>query len=474
MFRRMPLWLVAALIPLDFAAVICAGVAAWLLRFHPLVQALRPVIFRLSFADYFSLVILAATLNTVIIAVLGLYKFRQEISMLSTMTRLVLACFVTFAAITSAIFIRQELFDSRFLVITGWLLAIIFLLTERSLINLVIALGGSKLGLPTIKILLVGHDHISEKIKQILDDNSSLGMRVVKSINSPDISEISTYLERGGVIEEILLSDPSYPKEDVVDLIEFAHDQHIRFSFVPNLFQTLTANATGAVIGGIPVVELRRTPLEGWGRISKRILDIIGSMVAIIVFSPFMAAIAIAIKLDSEGPVLYRSKRFGPKREFIMLKFRTMKIEYCTGDDYPYSKQAEQLESSLIEKHNIRQGPVPKVLNDPRRTRLGRFLERTSLDELPQFFNSLKGDISLVGPRPHLQKEVAHYEKVHKRVFAVKPGITGMAQIAGRSDLNFDDEVRLDLYYIENWSLWLDLIIIFKTPFVILFRRHKS
>ena len=354
------------------------------------------------------------------------------------------------------------------------LLAIIFLLTERSLINLVIALGGSKLGLPTIKILLVGHDHISEKIKQILDDNSSLGMRVVKSINSPDISEISTYLERGGVIEEILLSDPSYPKEDVVDLIEFAHDQHIRFSFVPNLFQTLTANATGAVIGGIPVVELRRTPLEGWGRISKRILDIIGSMVAIIVFSPFMAAIAIAIKLDSEGPVLYRSKRFGPKREFIMLKFRTMKIEYCTGDDYPYSKQAEQLESSLIEKHNIRQGPVPKVLNDPRRTRLGRFLERTSLDELPQFFNSLKGDISLVGPRPHLQKEVAHYEKVHKRVFAVKPGITGMAQIAGRSDLNFDDEVRLDLYYIENWSLWLDLIIIFKTPFVILFRRHKS
>ena len=157
-----------------------------------------------------------------------------------------------------------------------------------------------------------------------------------------------------------------------------------------------------------------------------------------------------------------------------MFKFRTMKLEYCTGDDYPYSKQAEQLESSLIEKHNIRQGPVPKVLNDPRRTRLGRFLERTSLDELPQFFNSLKGDISLVGPRPHLQKEVAHYEKVHKRVFAVKPGITGMAQIAGRSDLNFDDEVRLDLYYIENWSLWLDLIIIFKTPFVILFRRHKS
>ena len=473
MFKRLPLWFVVILVPLDFIAASLAGVVAWLLRFHPMIQSLKPVIFKLSFTEYFYLVLLAAAFNTVVIASLGLYNVRQEVKLLGTVTKLIFAASVTFAAITSAIFIRQELFDSRFLVIAWWFFAISFLLLERSAVNFFIDRLGSKIGFPVIKILLIGQDHVSERLAKILNEDRSLGMRVVKHLFAPDKNEISA-LVADNLIDEILLADTNYPKEKILELIEFANERHLLFSFVPNLFQTLTVNSKTAVIGDVPFVELRRTPLEGWGKIVKRAADMMGSTLGIIFFAPLMLAIALAIKHDSPGPILYKSKRVGPSGHFTMFKFRTMKVEYCTGEGYPNAAEAEKAENDLIQKYNTRSGPVPKVLNDPRRTKLGRFLENSSLDELPQFLNSLKGDISLVGPRPHLPKEVEKYEKIYHRVFALKPGITGMGQISGRSDLNFEDEFRLDLHYIENWSLWLDLIILLKTPFSILFKRHRS
>ncbi len=473
MFKRLPLWFVVVLVPLDFIAASFAGAAAWFSRFHPIAQSLKPVIFKISFAEYFSLVLLVAAFNTMVVASLGLYNIRQEVKLFGTVTKLILATSVTFAAITSAIFIRQELFDSRFLVIVGWFFATIFLLLERSAINFFIDKLGSKIGVPSIKILLIGQDYVSERLVKILDEDKSLGMRVVKQLAVPDKNEIATFIA-DNPIDEILLADTNYPKEKILELIEFSNDKRLLFSFVPNLFQTLTVNSKTAVIGDVPFVELRRTSLEGWGKIAKRTMDTIGSFVGIIFFAPLMLSIALAIKLDSPGTVLYKSKRVGPRGQFTMFKFRTMKMEYCTGEGYPNAEQAEKVENELIQKHSTRSGPVPKVLNDPRRTKLGKFLENSSLDELPQFFNSLKGDISLVGPRPHVPKEVEKYEKSYHRVFALKPGITGMSQISGRSDLNFEDEFRLDLHYIENWSLWLDLIIVFKTPIAILFKRHRS
>jgi len=183
--------------------------------------------------------------------------------------------------------------------------------------------------------------------------------------------------------------------------------------------------------------------------------------------------VAILIKLDSPGPIIYKNVRVGPKNDFDTYKFRSMKIEYCTGGQYDKTGAADSLENELIEKQSMRSGPVYKIADDPRRTRLGRFLEKTSLDELPQFFNVLLGEMSLVGPRPHQPKEVAKYERWHKKVFNIKPGVTGLAQISGRSEIDFDEEAKIDTYYIENWSLGLDFKILLKTPLAVLFRKSK-
>ncbi len=186
-----------------------------------------------------------------------------------------------------------------------------------------------------------------------------------------------------------------------------------------------------------------------------------------------MIITAIAIKFDSKGPVFYLNERVGKNSKiFNTLKFRTMKVEYCTGPRYDKYGKAAKLEEELINKYSVREGPLYKVLEDPRRTKLGKFLEKSSIDEFPQFFNVLIGNMSLVGPRPHQTREVAKYKKQHKILLSVKPGVTGMAQISGRSDLDFEEEAKLDIFYVENWSLLMDIAVILKTPFSLL-KKHS-
>jgi lipopolysaccharide/colanic/teichoic acid biosynthesis glycosyltransferase len=177
----------------------------------------------------------------------------------------------------------------------------------------------------------------------------------------------------------------------------------------------------------------------------------------LIILSPLFLILSLIIKIDSAGPVFAQLERIGEGGEkFVLFKFRSM------------IRDAHQLKKNLIALNERNDGPLFKIKNDPRITRFGRFLRKTSLDELPQLFNVIKGEMSLVGPRPHEPEEVAKYQKHHRKVLTIKPGITGLAQISGRSDLNFEEEVKLDTYYIENWSLKLDIQIIIKTPFIVL------
>jgi exopolysaccharide biosynthesis polyprenyl glycosylphosphotransferase len=204
-------------------------------------------------------------------------------------------------------------------------------------------------------------------------------------------------------------------------------------------------------VGGLPLLHLGRPQYRGAGKIGKLVLDIIGSTLALLVLWPLLLVVAIVIKLDSAGPVFYRAERFGRNGEpFRMLKFRSM----VAGAD------ASRI--SLI-RHNEVDGPLFKIRDDPRVTAVGRWLRRTSIDELPQLINVICGQMSLVGPRPPLPSEVATYTReVHRRLL-VKPGITGLWQVSGRSDLSWEEAVRLDLYYVENWSLIQDLTIVCRT-----------
>ena len=201
--------------------------------------------------------------------------------------------------------------------------------------------------------------------------------------------------------------------------------------------QSVSTNFEVKILFDEPIIVIKNTPLEGWGKIAKRIFDIVGSILGIIITSPITILTAIAIKLDSKGPIIFKNERVGHEGNFNVYKFRYMKMEYCTGSQNPDYKKALELEKELIEKQSVRQGPLYKIKNDPRKTRVGRIIEALSIDELPQLWNVLKGDMSLVGPRPHQPREVEKYETWQKRTLSIKPGITGLAQISGRSDLIF-------------------------------------
>jgi lipopolysaccharide/colanic/teichoic acid biosynthesis glycosyltransferase len=226
---------------------------------------------------------------------------------------------------------------------------------------------------------------------------------------------------------------------------------------------------------GEPLIEIKNTSLDGWGKILKRIFDIVGAIVGIIIFGIPMLLATIAVWLDSGFPIIFKNERVGHKGGFDLYKFRYMKNKYCHGKQYSeeHNKKALRFLEKLIEKQSIKKGPLYKIKNDPRKTKVGTFLEKYSVDELPQFFNVLKGEMSLVGPRPHQPLEVEKYQDYAKRVLTIKPGITGMAQVSGRSDLSFEDEVRLDIFYIENWSMWGDIVIILKTIPALLWSRKN-
>jgi len=222
-------------------------------------------------------------------------------------------------------------------------------------------------------------------------------------------------------------------------------------------------NINVETISGIPIISLKPTPLDGWGKVIKRFIDIIGATLGLIILSPIFLITAIAIKLDSKGSIIFSkledgspARRVGQKEKlFTCYKFRSM------------FKDTHHLRKTLENKNLRKDGPLMKIANDPRVTRVGKFIRRYSIDELPQLWNVLIGNMSLVGPRPHLPEEVAKYQKQHHFVFNIKPGLTGLAQISGRSDLSFEEESKLDRFYIENWSILSDLKIILGTLGVI-------
>jgi lipopolysaccharide/colanic/teichoic acid biosynthesis glycosyltransferase len=218
---------------------------------------------------------------------------------------------------------------------------------------------------------------------------------------------------------------------------------------------------------------LRHTPLDGWGRVAKKFFDLIFGVLVIVIASPIYLLTTLAILLETGRPIIYKNQRVGIRgKKFFTYKFRSMYQKDSTGPQFGEGGiKALEKEEALIKEKNTRVGPIYKIADDPRVTRVGRFIRRWSIDELPQFFNVLKGEMSIVGPRPHQPREVDQYESEYPTVFTLKPGITGLAQISGRSDLSFDEEMKLDIFYIEKWSIFLDLIIFLKTPFVILKKR---
>jgi len=263
----------------------------------------------------------------------------------------------------------------------------------------------------------------------------------------------------GDQLDELLVADSGLAEQRLLEIVEAAHRRGVKVRVAPRTTELLIERGEYVPGQGVPLFELRPPIFAGAEWITKRIFDLVVGVLIVVVALPFWALIALAVKLSSSGPVLYSDARIGlGEQEFRMLKFRTM----FDGAD----RQKEALEQT-----NEAGGALFKIREDPRVTQVGRFLRRFSLDEIPNVINVLRGEMSLVGPRPLPTRDFQLLEPWHRRRYNVLPGMTGLWQVSGRSDLSFDDLVRLDFYYLENWSIWLDITIMAKTPFVVVARR---
>lgn len=469
--KRSELFFSVILLPIDFLMVVLAGLSAYYLRFAELTTDIRPVIFNLPMSEYLQVLSVIALVWLIIFAFAGLYNLRELGSLKTELKRVVFGCSLGLVAVVILIFFYRELFSSRFIVLSGWIISIVFVAVGRIIITYVRRFF-YKYGLGIHKVVVVGAGQTADRIVKEFATERWLGFTVVKRFDGFDLEaskELEDYLETKEV-DEILQADPNLPKSDRLRLFDFADEHHLVFKYAADLLETKVLRVEVDELAGIPVVEVKKTPLDGWGRVMKRLVDIVGSAFLIIITSPIMLLVAIAIKLDSRGPIffskldddspLYRMGQGG--KEFRYLKFRSM-----------LNRMNSMRYNELADKNIRGDGPIVKIKDDPRITRVGKFIRRFSLDELPELFLVFMGSMSLVGPRPHLPEEVAKYESRHKKVMTIKPGITGLAQVSGRSDLSFEDEVRLDTYYIENWSLIFDIIILLKTPLAV-FRPRQA
>ena len=260
-------------------------------------------------------------------------------------------------------------------------------------------------------------------------------------------------------VQEVIIADPDFPQDKAVELVDMCHQRGVTVQVAPSTMEILIDRAEFAPGHTVPLFTLRPPVFEGVDYAVKRTFDLVVSIVGLVLLSPVLLAIAIAIKLSSRGPVIYRSVRPGMAgRPFFCFKFRTMR------------EHAEQIQAEL-EPLNELDGALFKIRNDPRMTVVGRFLRRFSLDELPQLVNVVRGEMSLVGPRPLPMRDFDRLEEWHKKRYLVLPGITGLWQVSGRAELDFDDLVRLDFLYLERWSIMLDLTILLKTIPAVLSRR---
>lgn len=459
-------------VPLDILLLLFAGISGYILRFTPWAQALKPVAFDLSFPEYLSLVLLVIPVWLLVFSLLGLYTPDANRKFVQEAVKIFLASLASLAVIALYILFTQQLFDSRFLLVSSVAFAIVYVSLGRMLMRGLRVLF-YRSGIGRRRVVIIGDGEIAQSIENILGTRSALGYEVIESFKH--FSEgVKTKIMKC-YPDEIIFANPRSQEEETLQAIDFANEKHIVFKYSADLFSTYSTNINMYPLGGIPIIELKRTPLDGWGRVVKRLFDIIVGFMMLIILSPIMLLSALLILVETGRPIIYKNERVGLRgQKFFTLKFRSMYQKDSTGSQFGENgKKAQQREKQLIKTNSIKAGPIYKIANDPRVTPFGRFLRRFSIDEMPQFINVIAGNMSIVGPRPHQPREVAQYEKEHKKVFTLKPGITGLAQISGRSDLSFEEEHRLDVFYIEKWSLLLDIVIFLKTPFV-LFKKRKA
>ena len=461
----------------DFLALVAAFAGAFVLRGT---LSSVPVAHPIPVTTYLGVFLALLPFWILFFALLGLYSSSIQEKRFNELGRLLIGSFVGLLFVIGyAYAVNRIIFPARLVPVYGFILAFVFLVTFRNLARSLRAyLYRYNIGITNI--LIVGNTKVAIELVRSLSNSRVSGYRIVGIVGSkshtperfPHIPVFDTFAEavkkiHASDIHSIVQTELYASQDDNNEILEFAQTQHIAYRFVPGNSELFVGNiAVELFRSQIPVIAVHQTALIGWGRVVKRLTDITISGLALVVALPFMIIIALAIKIfDPLGPVFFKDPRLTRFRNIVRIyKFRSHKKVYTNLT--PEQAFAKMGRPELAKAYRAGGDHIP---NDPRVSRIGRFLRRTSLDELPQLFNIVKGDISLVGPRALQPHELEKHDK-KDLILAVKSGLTGLAQVSGRRDISVEERRKLDLYYVQNWSLWLDLIILAKTVRVV-FRR---
>ncbi|MGD9405543.1 MAG: undecaprenyl-phosphate glucose phosphotransferase [Anaerolineae bacterium] len=465
MFERYRRYLAIAVIITDVLLINLAFAIAYWLRYE--LQWFAAVD-EANFVRYGAFIPVSLTLTIVL---LGIYKlngvydqprgaswFDEVYSLLTgTATGIILMVFVI-------VFLFRPLLYSRLIFLYAGVLVTIFLSVSR-MARRFLRHRLRRRGLGVDRLLIVGAGEVGRTVMRHVVAQPVLGYHVVGFVDddpekaSTDIGRFRALgntasiprLIKEMVVDEVIITLPWMYHRKIVSIIAQCEREQVRVRIVPDMFQMTLSHLDVEDLGGIPMIGMRDISIGRTQMLIKRAMDVIVSLVGLVLLLPFFALMALLIKLDSDGPVFFTQIRVGKGENlFACYKFRSM-------------RQGAEAEIEQLRTYNEADGPIFKMRDDPRITRMGRILRRTSLDELPQLFNVLMGHMSLVGPRPAPPSEVQRYQPWHKRRLEVAPGMSGLWQVSGRSELSFDEMVLLDLYYIEHWSPVLDLQILLRT-----------
>jgi exopolysaccharide biosynthesis polyprenyl glycosylphosphotransferase len=417
------------------------------------------------FVNYLAFFLISSAMYIILVYHYKLFRFRSNSGLADELFKVIKAFSLAILLTIGISFLLKYTDFSRLVVISYWLLAIAASGIIRSL-KRVVYIQLAKRGVLNKNVVIVGAGKFGKSLMEELNNYSYLGYHIVGFVDDNEQQDIdkNKYLGpisklrdvlKNNLIEEIIITIPS--ERDLVNkLITDLRKLDINIKIVPDLYNLVMSTVQIGNINSLPVVTLVKTPMRGLGLAAKRFIDIVASSLLILLISPVFVITAITIKLDSKGGMLYKQQRIGRNgKPFFMIKFRSM------------VSNADALLNQLA-VHNEVDGIAFKMKEDPRITKVGRFIRKYSIDELPQLFNVLVGNMSLVGPRPPLPFEVENYGDWEWRRLEVLPGITGLWQVSGRSDLSFQQWMNLDIYYIENWSIAFDIKILLKTIPVVL------
>ncbi|MFQ5873867.1 MAG: sugar transferase [Dehalococcoidia bacterium] len=388
-----------------------------------------------------------------------LYNPHRDVSIGGNLGRVAGVLFLTGISFVGVVFLLKYHHLSRLMLLYFGILALVFLTSYR------LALWATwrslrELGYGTRRVLVAGAGDLAQRVASALERESWTNVQVVGFLEDrpPEGFPVLGHLRnaermvRQHQVDEVVVALGETRRREVLALVQDLQWTPVRVTLVPDYLELATVEASIREVSGIPLVELRAPVIEGVDALVKRAIDLIGAIVALLTLWPVMLVSALAIKLSSPGPVLFRQTRVGENgRLYTLHKFRTMQVD--APSVAPVPDRVEELGKATLKR----------APDSPYVTRVGSFLRRYSLDELPQFWNVLKGEMSLVGPRPEVPDIVRLYNPWHLQRLAVKPGLTGPMQVNGRCDLPLDDRVKLEMAYMQNYSLWADLKLIAKT-----------